>query len=41
MDTLDDMVYSMANDSIANQQVRIDRIERPRYLFKVRPKMCN
>lgn len=40
-DTLDDMAYNMANGSIVNQQVRIDRIERPRYLFKVRPKMCN
>ena len=41
MDTLDDMVYNMANDSIVNQQVRIDRIARPRYLFMVRPRMCN
>ena len=41
MDALDDMVYNMANDSIANQQVRIDRIARPRYLFMVRPRMCN
>ena len=41
MDALDDMVYSMANDSIANQQVRIDRIARPKYLFMVRPRICN
>ena len=41
IDTLDNLAYEMANDSIVNQQVRIDRNEKTRYLFKVRPKMCN
>ena len=41
IDTLDNLAYEMANDSIVNQQVRIDRNEKIRYLFKVRPKMCN
>lgn len=41
IDTLDSMAYDMANDSIANQQMGIDCNERPRYLFMVRPKMCN